>query len=55
MFFKKGEVKPYLLKNVVHFGKILKINENEQTYTIEDILTKEINIINEEYVFLGDD
>lgn len=55
MFFKKGEIRPYLSNNVVHFGKILKINKKKETYTIEDIFTKEINIINENDVFLGDD
>ncbi len=55
MFFKKGETRPYLLNNVVHFGRILKINKKKETYTIEDILTKEINTINENDIFLGDD
>ncbi len=55
MFYKKGEIRPYLLNNVVHFEKILKINKKEKTYTIEDIFTKEINIIGENDIFLGDD
>ena len=55
MFFKQGEIRPYLSTEYVRYGKILKVNEEEETYTIEDLETKEICIIDEDDVFIGDD
>ena len=53
--FKIGEIRPYMLNKYVQYGKILAINEKEETYTIEDLETKEIQIIDEDDVFIGDD
>ena len=53
--FKIGEIRPYMLNKYVQYGKILAINEKEETYTIEDLETKEIHIIDEDDVFIGDD
>ena len=55
MYFKAGEIRPYMLNKYVQYGKILAVNEEEETYTIEDLETKEIHIIDEEDVFIGDD
>lgn len=55
MYFKAGEIRPYMLNKYVQYGKIVAVNEEEETYTIEDLETKEIHIIDEEDVFIGDD
>lgn len=55
MYFKEGETRPYLLSNIVRNGKILKVNEKEETYTIKDLETKEIYIVRQGNVFIGDD
>lgn len=55
MYLKKGEIRPYMLNKYVQYGKILEVNAEEETYTIEDLETKEINIIDEDDVFIGDD
>lgn len=55
MYFKEGEIRPYLLKQYVQYGKILEVNEEEETYIIEDLETKKIRIIDEDDVFIGDD
>ena len=55
MYFKEGEIRPYLLKQYVQYGKILAVNEEDETYTIKDLETKEIHIIDEDDVFIGDD
>ena len=53
MYFKTGEIRPYMQNKCVHYGKILAVNEN--TYTIKDLETKETKIIKQENVFIGDD
>ena len=55
MYYKEGEVRPYVLYKVVHLGKILKVNEKDNTYEIEDIWTGNISKVKEEDIFLGDD
>ena len=55
MYFRKGEIRPYVLINTVQRGKILEVNEEEETYTIEDLETKKIHIVDQEDVFIGDD
>ena len=55
MYFKTGEIRPYMQNKYVQYGKILTVNEKEETYTIEDLETKEIQIIDEDDVFIGDD
>lgn len=55
MYFTEGEVRPYVLDKVVHFGKILKVNENDNTYKIEESMTGKISKVKEEDIFLGDD
>lgn len=55
VYFKVGEVRPYVLDKVVHLGKILKVNEKDNTYEIEDIWTGNISKVKEEDIFLGDD
>ena len=42
MYFKIGEIRPYMQNKYVQYGKILAVNEKEETYTIEDLETKEI-------------
>jgi len=53
--FRKGSIRPYVIGNVVQLGKILEVDEEAETYTIEDLETKEIHIIEEYDVFIGDD
>ena len=55
MYFKTGEIRPYMQNKYVQYGKILAVNEKEETYTIEALETKEIQIIDEDDVFIGDD
>ena len=55
MYFKEGEVRPFVLDKVVHLGKILKVNEKDNTYEIEEIWTRKISKVKEEDIFLGDD
>lgn len=55
MFFKVGEIRPYVYKKIIHFGKILKVDEKNNTYEIEDLETKEVNTLIENDVFIGDD
>ena len=55
MYFKTGEIRPYMQNKYVQYGKILAVNEEDETYTIEDLETKEIHIIDEDDVFIGDD
>ena len=55
MYFKIGETRPYILNKYVQYGKILAVNEEDETYTIKDLETKEIHIIDEDDVFIGDD
>ena len=55
MNFRKGEIRPFVLINTVQRGKILEVNEEEETYTIEDLETKKIHIVDQEDVFIGDD
>ena len=55
MYYKEGEVRPYVLDKVVYFGKILKVNKKDNTYEIEEIETKEVHTVEEDNIFLGDD
>lgn len=55
MLFREGQIKPYVIGKYVQYGKILKVNEKDETYTIEDLKTKEVYIVDEDDVFLGDD
>lgn len=55
MYFKEGEIRPYVLTNIVQYGKIIKVNEEDETYTIEDLETKEVHIVDQDDVFIGDD
>lgn len=55
MLFKVGQIKPYVIGKYVQYGKILKVHENDETYLIEDLETKEQHIVDEDDVFLGDD
>lgn len=55
MYYKKGEVRPYLLGNFVFKGKIIKVNKDTETYTIRDLETKEEHVVDEDDIFLGDD
>ncbi len=55
MYYKEGEVRPFVLDKVVHLGKILNVNEKDNTYEIEDIWTGNISKVKEEDIFLGDD
>ena len=55
MYFKVGEIRPYLLGQTVYYGKILKVDEENETYLLEDSDTKEQQIVDEDYVFMGDD
>lgn len=55
MYFKEGEVRPFVLDKVVHLGRILKVNEKDNTYKIEEIWTRKVSKVKEEDIFLGDD
>ena len=55
MYFKVGENRPYLLEKTVYYGKILKVDEENETYLLEDLETKEQHIVDEDDVFIGDD
>ena len=55
MYYKEGEVRPFVLDKVVHLGKILKVNEKDNTYEIEEIWTRKIRKVKKEDIFLGDD
>lgn len=55
MYFKVGQVKPYAVGKYVEYGKILKVNEEEGTYLIENLETKKQIIVDEDDVFIGDD
>lgn len=55
MYFRKGEIRPYVLGKYVQYGKILKVNEDDETYTVQDLETKKIYTIDEDDVFIGDD
>ena len=55
MYFKVGENRPYLLEKTVYYGKILKVDEENETYLLEDSETKEQQIADEDDVFIGDD
>ena len=55
MYFKVGEVRPYAIGKLVDYGKILELNEQDKTYLLENLETKEQVIVSENYVFIGDD
>ena len=55
MYFKVGEIRPYLLGQTVYYGKILKVDEENETYLMEDTETKKQYVIDEDNVFIGDD
>ena len=55
MYYKVGEVRTFVLDKVVYFGRILKVNEKDNTYKIEEIMTGKISKVKEEDIFLGDD
>ena len=55
MYFKVGEIRPYLLGQTVYYGKTLKVDEENETYLLEDLETKEQHIVDEDDVFIGDD
>lgn len=55
MLFKVGQIKPYVIGKYVQYGKILEVHEEDETYLIEDVETKEKYIVDEDDVFLGDD
>ena len=55
MYYKKGEIRPYLLGNMVYRGRIIKVEKDIGCYIVEDLITKERNTIEEEDIFLGDD
>lgn len=55
MHFRIGQIKPYVLSNIVQYGEIIGVNEKDETYTIQDLETKEIHIVDEDDVFIGDD
>ena len=55
MLFKVGETRPYAIGKTIYYGKILEVNEQDKTYLLENLETKEQVIISENYVFIGDD
>lgn len=55
MYFKVGEIRSYLLGNTVYCGKILKVDEENETYLMEDKETKKQYVIEKDDVFIGDD
>lgn len=55
MYFKVGEIRPFVLGKYVEQGRIIEVNEDDETYKIEDLKTKEQYVIDEDDVFIGDD
>ena len=55
MYYKVGEIRPYVLNKFVQEGKILAVNEDDETYLIEDLETKKQYIVDQDDVFIGDD
>ncbi len=55
MLFKEGQIKPFAIGKYVQYGKILKVNTDDETYLIEEMETKKQYIVDEDDVFLGDD
>lgn len=55
MHFKAGEIRPYVLDKYVQYGKILKVDEQNETYLMEDLETKKQYVVDEDDVFIGDD
>lgn len=55
MYFKVGEIRPFVINNEIQYGKILKVNIEEETYLLEDIDTKIKYEVNADNVFIGDD
>ena len=55
MDYKVNEIRPYARGRYVYRGKIVDVDHEKKTYTIEDLETKEAYVISEEFVFIGDD
>lgn len=55
MYFKVGEIRPFVLINVIHYGKILEVNIEDETYTIQDLETERVYTVDSDDVFIGDD
>ena len=55
MYFKVGEIRPYLLEKTVYYGKIIKVDEENETYLLEDLETKKQHIVDKDNVFIRDD
>lgn len=55
MYYKVGEIRPYVVGKYVQKGKILEVHEEDETYLIEDLETKEQHVVDEDDVFIGDD
>ena len=53
--FKVGQIRPFVYNNIVHKGKILKIDNETAIYTIEDLEINKTFEVSIENVFLGDD
>ena len=55
MHFKVGALRPFVTCKEIQYGKILKVNKEDETYLIQDIKTRKRYIVDEDDVFIGDD
>lgn len=55
MYFKIGETRPFVVGKYVQYGKILKVDKENETYLLEDLETKKQYLVDKDNVFIGDD
>ncbi len=55
MYFKVGQIRPYLSGNEVRYGKIISIDEESEIFIMEDTENKKQVMVDEAEVFIGDD
>ena len=55
MYFKVGQIKPFAVGKEVTRGRIIKVDLDNKTYTLEELDTKKIYVVDENNVFIGDD
>lgn len=55
MYFKVGEIRPFVLGKYVQYGRILEVDVENETYLMEELETKKQYLVDEDDVFIGDD
>lgn len=53
--YKVGEVRAFAYGNEIYFGKIISIDKENHIYKLEEIKTKNVYRVSQEYVLLGCD